>query len=252
MLFPTSPVGFVGERKAIALLSLAFYVALYGLMALLAANNPDISPWSLCFTALFATYGVSFFALASEWFWARWFAIGLGYSGLTMAGWAIVMQRSLEPVLIFYGITHGLVALMLQGEKMAGAFDAKPGWRERLNLDETSVIKIRHTVTRAAAGLPTLIMFALAPRETALGVPLVLLVVTGLFGLLTLRTYGVLLLLGAGLTTLGVLLHTHAPSICAGTQTNFLHALGLTGATCLLFAVAPFAKPMARFLGGRL
>src|SRR5579872_4802374 len=158
MLFPTEPVGFVGERKALALLCLAFYVAFYGLMALLTGNHPDLHAWWMCFAALCACYSLGFFALAAEWFWARWFAIGLGYSGLTMAGWGILMQRALEPTLVFYGITHGLIALLLQGEKLAAQFDAKPGWREQLHLDEAGVVKLRHTVTRAAAGLPTMIM----------------------------------------------------------------------------------------------
>ncbi len=252
MLIPTAPVGFVGERKALALLCLAFYVAFYGLLALLTVNHPDLSPWWMCFAALALCYGLSFFSVAAEWFWARWFAIGLGYSGLTMAGWAVVTTRSLEPVLLFYGLTHGLIALVLQGEKMAAVFDAKPGWRERLNLDEQAVIKVRHTVTRAASGLPTIIMFALAPRETALGLPLILVIAAGLFGLLTLRTYGVLLLFGAGVTALGLLAHTHAPTICGGNEALFLHAVGLTGALCLIAAAAPFARPISRFLTGRL
>ena len=199
MAFLDKPFGFAGERKAIALTCLAFYAAIFSLLSLLLSNappdQPEVRAWWACFAALGACYGLSFFALGADWFWARWFAIGLGYSGVTVAGWSLFTMRTLDPVMLFYGLTHGAIALFLQGQKLVEQFDAKPGWRETLHLDDNGVAKVRHTITRAAASLPTLILIALAPKEGR--GELLLLAAAGLFGVLWLRTWGVLLLLGA-------------------------------------------------------
>ena len=66
--------------------------------------------------------------------------------------------------MVIFGVMHALISLCLLGEKMAAAFDAKPGWRERWKLDEQGVIRVTKSVTRAASSLPALVMFALAPR----------------------------------------------------------------------------------------
>lgn len=257
MFLPQNPIGFVGERKALALLSLAFYVVFYGFMWLLSNLQPDMQPWWPMFAALCATYGVGFFSLAAEWFWGRWFAIGLGYSGLTIAGWGVVMNRSLDPVLVFYGLTHGLAALCLQGERMAARFDARPDWRERFRLDDATVLRLRHTVTRAAAGLPTMIMFLLAPRETEMALLPLVLAGLGLYGLLRLRTIGALLLPAAGAITLGLLAahatggHPHFHFLYSGYHA-FAQGAGLLGGLFLLLSALPFARPMGRFLFGRI
>lgn len=256
MLFGTAPIGFTGERKAVALLCLAFYTAFYALMSLLMANAPpdypELRAWWLCFAGLSACYGVGFFALGADWFWARWFAVGLGYSGLTMAGWAIVMQRTIEPVMLFYGLTHGLIALLLQGERMKDHFDAQTTWRERLHLDEASVLKVRQSVTRAAASLPTLIMIALAPRESPEGLLVLGAALVGFVGLVSLRTYGVLTLFGAGCASL--LLLAHGPVAAAApplVPEVLVHGAGAAAAAFLLLSAAPFLRPMARFLQSR-
>jgi hypothetical protein len=260
MLFPNGPIGFAGERKAVALLCLAFYLAFFGLMALLMANPPpelpELRAWWPCFAALALCYGMSFFSLAAGWFWARWFAIGLGYSGLTTAAWGVVMQRTLEPTLVFYGLTHGLIALLLQGEKLAAQFDAQPGWRERLNLDENGVVRVRHTVTRAAASLPTLIMIALAPRESAYGLALLALATLGVWGVLRLRTWGVLALFGAGSATLLSLLvghghGAHEVSALGVFPAGLLHGLGVAGGIFLLLSALPFGRPILRYVLAR-
>lgn len=184
-------IGWVGERKASALLLLGMYVALFALMAL-AFFSQDQPQWGRCFAAMAICYGAGFFALAAGWFWGRWFAIGLGYSGLTTAIWAMISVRYLAPPLVFFGVTHGLVALLLQGEKMAEAFDWQTAWRERFHVEDEAVIRIRKTVVRAVSGLPTMIMFLLAPREQGMaiaGVLLVLGLVASLAGLLRLRTW---------------------------------------------------------------
>jgi len=254
------PFGFAGERKAVSILCLAFYTAIYALFSLLfylaPPDQPEVRAWVPPFAALSLTYGIAFFALAADWFWARWVAIGLGYSGLTVAMWGMVTQKAIDPVLLFYGVTHGLVALCLQGQKLADHFDGQESWRKLLRVDEQGVEKVRHTVTRAAASLPTLILIALAPKEG--GQALLLLTGVGLIAVLRNRTAGVLLLLGAGVALPLSLLHSHAPTIATsgsllGTLLSplHLHQLGLLTSAFLLSAGLPFVRPIARFLSGR-
>lgn len=254
------PFGLAGERKACALVCLSFYTALFGLLSLLLSNappdQPELRAWWPCFAALGALYGVSFFALGAGWFWARWFAMGLGYSGVTLAFWTIVTQRTIEPVMAFYGLTHGIIVLFLQGQKLVEEFDAKPEWRQALGLDEKAVLRVRQSVTRAATSLPTLIVIALAPREGSEGLLLAALGLAGLVGLLRLRTAGVLALLGAGLLLpWPMLAHTHATGSVASflpfMSYGVLHLMGLTAAGLLVAASAPFLRPIARFLTGR-
>ena len=77
----------IGERRAVALLSLSVFTILFGLLALAQGGA-----WVPCFAALAVTYGIAFFALAAEWFWARWFAMGIAMSGMTMAALGLVTQ----------------------------------------------------------------------------------------------------------------------------------------------------------------
>lgn len=254
------PFGLAGERKALSILCLAFYTALYALFSLLfylaPPDQPEVRGWMPAFAALALTYGTAFFALSADWFWARWFAIGLGYSGLTVAMWGMVTQKAIDPVLLFYGVTHGLVALCLQGEKLASHFDGQESWRKWLRVDDQGAEKVRHTVTRAAASLPTLILIALAPKEGSQA--LLVLAGVGLFAVLRNRTAGVLLLLGTGLALPLTLLHGHVTPVMTShslldtlLQPVALHQLGLVASAFLLSASLPFVRPIARFLSGR-
>jgi hypothetical protein len=255
------PFGLAGERKACALVCLSFYTALFGLLALLLGNAPPDQPemraWWACFAALGALYGVSFFALGAGWFWARWFAMGLGYSGVTLAFWSIVTQRTIEPVMAFYGLTHGIIVLFLQGQKLVEEFDAKPEWRKALGLDEKAVVRVRQSVTRAATSLPTLIVIALAPREGSEGLLIAALGIFGLVGLIRLRTAGVLALLSSGLLLFWPMLgHSHFGPVGATFMSPFfsyglVHLMGLTSACLLIAASAPYLRPISRFLTSR-
>lgn len=249
--------GLAGERKACALVCLAFYTAFFGLLALLLHNappdQPELRAWAPCFAALGACYGLSFFALGAGWFWARWFAIGLGYSGVTLSFWIVMKQHSIEPVIAFYGITHGIIVGFLQGERLVAEFDAKPDWQKLFGLDDKSVIRVRHTVTRAAASLPGLIMIALAPGEGQEGLFIAGLAICGLFGILRMRTIGVVALLAAGLALPWPMLahHHHILAWNPLLSDGFLHLAGLTSAFLLVAASLPFARPVARFLTSR-
>lgn len=253
------PFGLSGERKAVSILCLSFYTALYSLLALLFYLSPPGQPereWVAPFAALSLTYGVAFFALAADWFWARWYAIGLGYSGLTVAMWGMVTAKSLDPVLLFYGATHGIVALFLQGKKLSDHFDGQESWRKLLRVDEQGAEKVGHSVTRAAASLPTLILVALAPKEGASA--LLVLAGVGLIAVLRNRTAGVLMMLAAGLALPLSLLHGHdvAP---LHNPTYFqtllspghVHQLGIVSSVLLIAASLPFARPALRFLRGQ-
>lgn len=247
--------GFAGERKAFALLVLAFYMALYGLIALLMSTAPpeetEMRQWMLFFGALGATYAVAFYALAASWFWARWFAIGLGWSGLTMTFWSIVTMKTLNPVLLFYGATHGVVALFLQGKRLIAEYEGRPEWRKRFGLTDDGVQRVRNSVTRAAVSLPTLIMICLAPRPEEEGLLRLgaVLGVVGLLGLLRMRTWGVVSLLSAGtvLALSSSQLHLHAVGVPFGSRLD-LSSLTVLTAGLLYFAAAPFLRPMLRFV----
>jgi hypothetical protein len=249
-------VGFVGERKALALLCLGFYTTLFFMIGLSARS--EIPEWVPVFTAMTLMYGVAFFSVAAEWFWGRWFATGLGYWGIWMVVMAWVTTRQLPSPLIIFGVMHALVSACLAGEKMAAAFDAKPAWRERWKLDEQGVIRVRKSVTRAASSLPALIMFALAPREgqELLGLTAFALVITGFSGILINRTYGVIALLAGGVMT-GALLTSVEPFATSTffEKEYFIHAgdptllaVGVTAAALVFLAAMPFVRPMAAYV----
>ena len=85
----------------------------------------------------------------------------------------------------------------LAGKKMAARYDLQEGWRQRYGMDEFGVARLRKTVTRAAASLPSLILWALGPKEgqggccwPLAGIATLLAVAAGLRGLVRLRSWG--------------------------------------------------------------
>lgn len=250
-------VGLVGERKALALLFLGFYTTLFFMIGLSART--ELPEWVAVFSAMTLMYGVAFFGVAAEWFWGRWFATGLGWWGLTMTIMAFVTTRSFPTPIVIFGITHGLVAACLQGEKMATLFDAKPAWRARWKLDDEGVLRVRKSVTRAASSLPALIMFALAPRQEQemLAAAAFALGVVGFGGILINRTYGVIALSLASLATAATLIFGGAPinvdayfqhELFFGAGNQTLLPLGALAAVLLAAAALPFLKPMASYV----
>ncbi|MCK5798923.1 MAG: hypothetical protein KAI47_17140 [Deltaproteobacteria bacterium] len=186
---------FLGERRALALLALGGFVTLFILVAL---AQPG---WVACFGAMALVYGVAFFAIAAEWFWGRWFAMGIATSGLTMAVLGLV-TNGVNGSLIFWGVMHGAIYLPLLGGDMAKRYELQHAWRERWHLDDAAVARIKRSVYSTASALPTLIFYTLAPRPgrgMVLGV--LVLASVGTLGLLRLRTWGVLALAGAAVGT---------------------------------------------------
>ena len=260
-------VGFTGERRALALLPLC----LFGLLYLVLSVNAEPG-WGPALLGLSLSYMIAFFAVAAGWFWARWFASGLGWSGfmvglmaLTMFGW--------HPTLGIYAGLHALVVLLLRGGKMAALYELRPEWRARFAMDEFGVARLGKAVTRGAGALPTLILWALAPREpqgmlasleTGVGaagfVGLALLVVS-LVGLVRRRSFAVLAL-GASMATVavGVVLAGGGLAVpFEATTGGLLTAAGpfvLAPAPVLVLAFLtsaflPWARPLARYLGRR-
>ena len=95
-----------------------------------------------------------------------------------------------------------MILAALWGSKMAARYELQTEWRERYGMDEFGVARLGKAVTRGSASLPTLIMWALAPREDqgmlAQLLPTIAFLVgaLGVAAILRLRTWG-LLALGA-------------------------------------------------------
>jgi hypothetical protein len=255
--------GFEKTRRALAALSLSFFLAIYLMLSL---NAPE--GWGLAFVALAACYLVAFLGVAADWFWGRWFASGLGWSGIMVAVLALVML-GWTPPLVIYGALHLVVVVALLGKKMSALYDMQEGWRQRFGMDEYGVARLRKTVTRAAASLPSLILWALGPKQPE-GMADVLLIVgvtglaaAGFVGVLRLRSWGVLALAGAaaGLLATGNFdlplwsggCAFHDVTIMDSPLRTSLKPLqgGLVAGVLLLAAALPFVAPAVRFLRRR-
>src|SRR3954452_13747070 len=115
---------FVGERRALAAVIMAFYFLLYGLMAVAQLIPPEMTKM---FAALAGVYGLAFFSLVAGYFWARWFAVGVGLYGIITSA-AGLWQVGAEPVLLFVGGTHLAAVVMLWGSSMSETYDGQTAW----------------------------------------------------------------------------------------------------------------------------
>jgi hypothetical protein len=198
--------------------------------------------------------------VVAEFFWGRWFATGLAWSGIMMAI-ALLALLGWAPALAVFGGLHLVVALALMGQKMAARYDMQEAWRTRYKMDEFGVARLQKTVTRTAASLPGLIIWALGPKEEALvaagALAATLLAVAGLRGLVRMRSWGVVALAGAGVLSAGVagvgaLFARTCPGMVRGSTIGVLAALDCVAAplavALLAAAVLPFAGATARFL----
>jgi hypothetical protein len=243
-----------GERRALAAAVLAFYGFLYVLNALLAPDE-----WRPAFAGLAGTYGLGFFAVVAGYFWARWYAIGLGLSGLIVAAMSM-WQIGPEPVLVFYGATHTGISLLLWGDAMSKNFDGQLAWRERFHLDENATHRLGRAVIRASVSLPFMLLYALAPRPDASFLAALLalgalgLASTGMWAMIRLRTWGLVAMAGAAvlavITSTGALPGNDVAMVSSSVGIN-LPALATVAGLMLTAALAPFASPVARWLAGR-
>jgi hypothetical protein len=241
-------LGYERVRRAVAALSLSFFAIVF----LFIAFSVPVPGWQTPFLALAACYLVAFFAVVAEWFWGRWFATGLGWSGIMVA---VIAMSNLgwDPSLAIYGLLHAAVVVPLAGKSMAARYDLQEGWRQRYKMDDFGVARLRKTITRSAASLPSVILWALAPKEPGQGMLLSLvalaLVVTGLAGLVRLRTWGWLAVGTSAVVTLlggGLLASATSPTFA------FPAVAGPDLAICFLVAAAvPFVLPALRFVRAR-
>jgi hypothetical protein len=242
-------IGFTHERKALALAILGLFSSYFLLLMLIART--EMPEWFPAFAAMFGLYFVTFFSVASHWFWGRWVAIGVGTWGATIAIWGIITTRELQPALVILGLTHGLVALLLMGSSMGAHYEGRTDWRARFGLDEDGVKRLRSTVTRAASSIPALVLFALAPRGDDAAV-VALCVVLGLGTLLLGRTIGLAGLVAAAAGTVGLVAFAPAPVLDAHglmpISVALPQAIGVYAAVALFAAVAPFVGPIGRYL----
>jgi hypothetical protein len=233
----------VGERKAVASAILALYTLIFCLMAL-SIPEPSLVP---LLGSMAATYGLAFFAVVAGYFWARWFAIGLGLYGFS-TGFLLVWQIGPEPVVLFYALTHAAVSVLLWGTRVAAQFDGRPDWRERFHMDENATHRLGRAIIRVGLTLPFLLAYGLAPRENAgqmlLAVGAVGLAGAGIWALLRLRTWGVLAMVAGAAAMAITVPGTAAP---LGFSAD-VAASGVVGATLLLAAAAPFVGPMLRYV----
>jgi hypothetical protein len=252
-------IGFEGTRRALAGLSLSLFVALYLLVSMQVPAG-----WGPAFLALAACYLVAFLAVVAEWFWGRWFAAGLGWSGIMVAAASLAMI-GWSPPLAIYGGLHAVVVVALMGQKMVNRYDQQEGWRQRFGMDEFGVARLRKTVTRASMSLPSLILYALGPKEGGgesllvgmAGIATLLAVGAGLRGLVRMRSWGWMTIGGAA-AALWILNAVSTPALdFAGVSALgqlaavplMTPAAGLAAAA-LTFAVLPFLRPALRFLRG--
>lgn len=243
----------VGERRALAAAIMAFYFLLYGVMAF-SQLAPDFTK---AFAAISGVYGLAFFALVAGYFWARWYAVGVGLYGVITA--AVGMwQIGAEPILLFIGGTHLAATMFLWGEAMSQPYDGQAAWREKFHMDDSAVQRLGRSVIRAGVSLPFILLYAFMPRpesgsaaSTVASLAVLVLAVAGLRGLIRLRTWGVLALGAAGALVLAIAGVEAASAIASGGASGGLGPWILRPVLAgglLLSAVAPFLRPILRFM----
>jgi hypothetical protein len=241
---------FAGERRALAAVVFIFYAIAYAVLAL-SALQPALGP---SFYALAGVYALAFFAIVAGYFWARWYAIGVGIYGV-IVGAIGMWQLGSEPLILFIGGTHLAAVLMLWGEGMSFSYDGKKQWRERFHMDDNAVQRLGRSVIRAGVSLPIVLLYALAPKQPAEAVAAAaafMLAGFGLRALVQMKTWGVVALGASGAMMVALGAADVAVSVA---HPAFHHTLAMVsspmlslGAGVLLIsAAAPFMRSMLRY-----
>ncbi|MCG5055879.1 MAG: hypothetical protein KA712_23220 [Myxococcales bacterium] len=247
-------VGVERTRRTVAQLALAVFGILYALLGLLL--DPS---WRAAFLALGLCYLVAFFAVGSEWFWGRWYAQGLGWSGFMVGVFSLVNVGWVAP-LVIYTALHGVVVFSLRGTKVAALYEGQSAWRERYGMDDHAVSRLGKTITRTSASLPALVVWALGPKEpqgAVWGGPggswiaMAALAVAGLSLVLLLRLRSA----GALGVMMAAVLATFAfwqPASALSTPWALIGTCArIVAPVALMAAVLPLVGPVACFLRGR-
>ena len=207
---------------------------LFAVLAVLIALVPDTG-WNGFFGSLAAIYGVAFVGLVAGWFWARWFARGVGMWG-TFAGAMLMLMTGLDEVLAIFALTHLAVVLLLSGNAITLRYDGRTDWRERMNIDDRGYQRLGDLFTNLGGSLPYVAFYAFSPRQSVLAILAGLLALAGGAALLRVRSWG-LLALGGASVMLGVE---------AATSTHPL--AGALAAGLLAWVILPFVPLIGRWL----
>jgi hypothetical protein len=173
----------------------------------------------------------------------------MGWSGVMLAVFGVAMM-GWHPILAVYGVLHLIVVVGLTGDALAAKYEKQAAWREKYKLGEPGAERVGRAVVRAGASLPSIVLWALAPREepgSLLAVGAAVLAVAGLTGVLRLRSWGALAMGVAGAVALaqGGVLQTMSPAVHGWTAP---FALPVVMPGLLLLAFVPFARPIANYL----
>jgi hypothetical protein len=156
-----------------------------------------------------------------------------------------------EPVILFILITHGVAALFLWGDAMSEVFDGQTHWRQKLSMDEHSVTRLGNAVTRLGVSLPMVLIWALAPKAGGLAVGAAALGLLATAGLVRMRTWGVLAMVGAAGMLIGSIVVAPSLSMSASAWTPGGAPVAALAAGLLLAGAVPFFGPIRRFLSAR-
>ncbi|MCX5741322.1 MAG: hypothetical protein NT062_02355 [Proteobacteria bacterium] len=231
----------VGERRAIAAAVFGFFAFVWILNAL---NVPE--PLQPVAYAMFGVYALAFFAVVAGYFWARWYAMGVGLFGVIVSAALCYQLGALEPMFLFLGGTHLGATVLLWGDAMSEPFEGQRAWRDRYHMDDNAVQRLGRSVIRAGISLPFVLIYGLAPKpEGGLAATIALgLAVVGFGGLLKMRTWGVLAIATSGVVLVGSGQHLAATGVLPAIPALVIGA-------GLLLAAAPFARPIGRWIHAR-
>ena len=237
----------VSFRRSVASLVFAANGLLWLVNAML--GPPELRAVTIAMTAV---YAVAYFAVSADFFWGRWFGMGLCYFGSL---YLLALLQNPEYSLFFgiLGGSHVLALLCLYGGTMASSYEGSPQWRLAFNVDEDTARRLGRSVQSAATTLPILILQLLGPRqESGLLVLAVFgLALSGLVGLLRMRTWSLLALGGAGvglLSTLVLPVERVAAPFTAPLGAGFGTEMLLVGGIGLLLPLLVWARPFRRTL----
>lgn len=230
----------VGERRALASAIMVFYGLIFFVTAM------QVPPqFARAFYAIAGVYGLAFFALVAQYFWARWYAVGVSLFGLILGVVGLFQAGELEPTFMFFAGTHLAAVIMLWGSSMAQPYDGQTTWREKFHMDDNAVQRLGRSVIRAGLSLPFILLYALMPRQGSATMIVALLAAgmaaAGLRGVIRLRAWGIVALGGAAVI-MGVLT---GYEVAADAIVGAPLIAGLATGT-LALAVAPFGRLIAR------
>ena len=241
----------VGERRAIAALIFSLFFLMFLMNGLL---GPEETKGMLL--ALAGCYGLAAFSLIAGYFWARWYAVGTGLFGVIVAAVGCWQLKAMEPIFVFFGGMHLVAAIALWGETMAVPYDGQTAWREKFHMDEHAVQRLGRSVIRAGVSLPFVLLYAFVPKADMLSFAALGLAFVGFAGLVQMRTWGVLALGTAGVMMMFGGQHllcpyaTPAPHVFAPVAQLAAVSPMAIGAL-LLASIAPFVRPMGRWIAAR-